>query len=314
VLTFDVEEHNRIEAAVGLVVSEGLKADYRQRLDSTTRWILDCLAERSILATFYVVGEIARHNPALVRAMSEAGHEVASHSQEHRRLHRLNSASFRADLRRSKETLEQVTGKPVVGFRAPTFSVTRETAWAVDVLAEERFLYDSSVYPVWHDRYGVPDAPRTPFWLAGRSHSILELPPATLRVGGSQLAVGGGGYFRLFPLFLMQKGIGQLTRGSHAAPAVLYFHPWEFDPDQPRLPLSAVGRFRTYVGLSRTQGRLLTLLDQHHFSRAVDVASDLLASPSHLPRYDLTARTQAEFSMPVPTQAARVTSDGLTEG
>src|SRR5438067_4975912 len=198
VLSFDVEEHYRIEAAAGLSVGDGLKAHYRERLCSSTYWLLDRLAEHDIRATFFVVGEIARHSPELVRAIHRAGHEVASHSWDHQRVHRLTPAQFRADVRRSKDALEQVTGERVVGYRAPTFSVVRQTAWALDVLAEEGMLYDSSVYPVRHDRYGVPGAPRSPFLARGVRHTLLELPPATLRLFGVNAPMGGGGYFPLF--------------------------------------------------------------------------------------------------------------------
>ncbi|HEX5273602.1 MAG TPA: polysaccharide deacetylase family protein, partial [Gemmataceae bacterium] len=156
ILSFDVEEHHRIEAAAGLTCEPGLRAEYARRMDCCTRWLLDELAALDIRATFFVVGQIARSHPDLVRAMHRAGHEVGSHSWEHLRVHRLTPDQFREDVRRSKEAIEDVTGEAVAGYRAPTFSVTRETAWAIDVLAELGLRYDSSVYPVRHDRYGVP--------------------------------------------------------------------------------------------------------------------------------------------------------------
>ena len=222
-----------------------------------------------------MVGEIAEHNPSLVRAIAEAGHEVASHSWNHQRVHSFTPATFRADVCRCKDALEQVTGEAVVGFRAPTFSIVRQTLWAIDVLAELGMLYDSSIYPVRHDRYGMPDAPRWPFLARGETHTLLELPPATWRVLGTNLAVGGGGYFRLFPLAVMRRGIAQTLRQGQPPVAMLYFHPWEFDPEQDRLPLSRLSRFRTYVGLPRSRGRLTSLLDQYVFERAVDVAATL---------------------------------------
>ncbi len=272
ILSFDVEEHDRIEAAVGLTVPSALKAHYRDRLDCTTRWLLDLLAERNIKATFFVVGQIAVDNPGLVRAITDAGHEVASHSWDHQRIHRHTPASFREDLRLSKDALEQATGQPVVGYRAPTFSIMRETAWALDVLAESGFLYDSSIYPVRHDRYGIPNAPRTPFWAKGRQHEILEIPPLTWRLFGMNLPVGGGGYFRLLPLAMMRRGIRQMQNDRDSGVAMLYFHPWEFDPDQQRLPLGRLSRFRTYVGINRSRHRLALLLAGHEFARACDVA------------------------------------------
>lgn len=277
ILSFDIEEHDRIEAARGLTINCQQKSHYRQRMDYATRWLLDQLAARAVPATFFVVGQIAESHPSLVRAIAAAGHEVASHSWDHRRVHHFTPETFRADVRRSKDALEQATGAPVVGFRAPTFSIVRQTLWAIDVLAELGLRYDSSIYPVRHDRYGIPDAPRWPFLAKGERHTLLELPPATWRVLGANLPVGGGGYFRLFPLAMMRRGLLQTLRQGQPPVAMLYFHPWEFDPEQERLPLSRLSRFRTYVGLSRSRRRLATLLEQHDFTRAADVAETLSA-------------------------------------
>jgi polysaccharide deacetylase family protein (PEP-CTERM system associated) len=285
ILSFDVEEHDRIEAAVGLDVPADLSEHCRLRVDAATRDVLGLLAEHETRATFFVLGELARDNPDLVRAIAEAGHEVASHGWNHRRLHRLTPASFREDLRLSVDALQQACGKPVVGYRAPTFSVTRQTAWAVDVLAEAGLLYDSSIYPVRHDRYGVPGAPRGPFLAAGERGSILELPPATLRLCGWTAPMGGGGYFRLFPLGLTLRAVRQTL--AESAVAMLYFHPWEFDLAQRRLPLGRVSGFRTYVGVGRTRARLAELLRVHRFERAVDVARRIPGAD--LPEVRLTA-------------------------
>lgn len=285
VASFDIEEHHRIEAAVGLAVSAELKADYAARMEASTRRLLDQLAGANVLATFYVVGEIARTHPKLIADIRAAGHEVGSHSWDHRRVHRFDPASFRADLRASKDALEQAAGAPVVGFRAPTFSVMKGTGWAIDVLAECGFEYDSSIFPVRHDRYGVPDAPRGPFLAVGREREILELPPLTYRVAGLNLPVAGGGYFRLFPLFMMRAGLRQVARGESPQVGMLYFHPWEFDPMQPRLPLKRLARWRTYVGVGRTTARLDALLKGFAFRRAVDVARDIRASGAALPRF-----------------------------
>jgi polysaccharide deacetylase family protein (PEP-CTERM system associated) len=293
VLSFDVEEHYRIEAAAGLNIGDGLKAHYRERLVPSTHWLLDRLAEHNIRATFFVVGEIARHSPELVRAIHRGGHEVASHSWDHQSVHRLTPAQFRMDVRQSKDALEQVTGEEVVGYRAPTFSVVRQTAWALDVLAEEGMRYDSSIYPVRHDRYGVPDAPRTPFLARGLRHTLLELPPATLRLLGANLPDGGGGYFRLFPLFLLKAALWQLHRNCDPPAAVLYFHPWEFDPQQQRLPLGRLNRFRTYVGIARSGARLRALLEGRLFTRAVDLAGQLGPRRTALPVFEVAGLAAA---------------------
>ena len=286
ILSFDVEEHDRIEAAVGLPPDPARRRGYGVRMAETTRRLLALLKEADVLATFYVVGEIAETDPGLVKEIAAAGHEVGSHSWDHRRVHRFDPVGFRDDLLRSKAALERVTGEPVFGFRAPTFSVVRETGWAIDVLAECGFAYDSSVFPVRHDRYGVPAAPRTPFVAEGNTNSILELPPATYRVLGQNLPVAGGGYFRLFPPAVMRAGLSQLRRTTPAV-GMLYFHPWEFDPGQPRLPLGRVSAWRTYVGVGRSEGRLARLLKRYRFRRAVDVANELKPRQGELSRFNV---------------------------
>jgi polysaccharide deacetylase family protein (PEP-CTERM system associated) len=195
----------------------------------------------------------------------------------------MSPAAFREDVRRSKDALEQAAGDAVVGYRAPTFSVVKRTAWALDVLGELGLLYDSSIFPVRHDRYGVPRAPRVPFLARGDGGAILEFPPATLRMLGNNLPVGGGGYFRLLPPAAIGHALAQVRRDGRPAVATLYFHPWEFDPDQPRLPLGRLSRFRTYVGIGRSRARLEALLARHRFARAVDVARRLDAIRHDLP-------------------------------
>jgi polysaccharide deacetylase family protein (PEP-CTERM system associated) len=287
ILSFDVEEHHRIEAARGISLPPGLQDVYKQRLEPSVRWILERLATHGIKATFFIVGQTAADNPALVRAIHEAGHEVASHGWDHRRLHELTPASFQEDVRRSKDTLEQLTGAPVCGYRAPTFSLVRDTAWAIDVLCELGLLYDSSIYPVRHDRYGVPHAPRAPFLARRAGATILEIPPATLRVGRVNVPIGGGGYFRLLPLAFLERSLRQARHECRPPVSMLYFHPWEFDPQQPRLPLAWHKRLRTYVGIRKSQPRLDNLLGRHRFERAVDVAAALNTVRSRLPEYPL---------------------------
>lgn len=275
VLSFDVEEHHRIEAASGLDVGHAAKRHYLERVGPATRWLLDQLDQSGHKATFFIVGELARDDPGLVQAVHRAGHEVASHGWDHRRIVTMTPEVFREDLRLSCDVLEQITGEAVAGYRAPTFSVLRRTAWALDLLAERGLLYDSSIYPVRHDRYGVPGAPRGPFLAQGAERSILELPPVTLRVGRSRVPMGGGGYFRLLPLAVTEQALNQTRRECDPPVAMLYFHPWEFDPDQPRLPLRPLSRFRTYVGIGRGRRRLSALLARRRFARAVDVARRL---------------------------------------
>lgn len=307
VLSFDVEEHDRIEAAAGLPVSGEAKRGYAARMEASTLRILEQLSAAKAPATFYIVGQIAETHPRLVRTIAEAGHEIGSHSWEHLRLNRHTPAGFRDDLKRSIEALEQAGGTKVVGFRAPTFSVTRATAWAVDEMANLGLRYDSSVFPVRHDRYGEPNAPRGPFLLQGAERSLLELPPLTYRIVGQNLPVAGGGYFRLFPPFIMRAGIRQLPE-EPAALGMLYFHPWEFDPGQPKLPLKRISRFRTYVGVRRSAARLGDLLKRYagRFRRAVDVVDDLEPMRDRLP----TFRFKDANSSPLGERVARRSRDG----
>jgi polysaccharide deacetylase family protein (PEP-CTERM system associated) len=287
VLSFDVEEHHRIEAAAGLEVTAELREQYGERMRDVTLWLLERLAELELRATFFVVGQIARTDPRLVRAIHEAGHEVASHGWDHRRILAMDPAGFREDLRTSKDALEQIAGAPVVGYRAPTFSLVRRTAWALDILAELGFLYDSSIYPVRHDRYGVPDAPRGPFLAQGSRDEILELPPATVHLFGVNWSIGGGGYFRLLPWPFMRWLLARSRRDRSCGATMLYFHPWEFDPDQPRLPLERLDRFRTYVGIRHGRARLTRLLAGRATTRAADLARDLRGRPDCLVRFRL---------------------------
>jgi polysaccharide deacetylase family protein (PEP-CTERM system associated) len=296
VLSFDVEEHYRIEAAAGLSFTDDRKQEYADRMAVTTRRLLAQLAAADVRATFFLVGRIAVTDPTLVREIADAGHEVGAHGWDHQRVHRFTPESFRDDIRRCKDALEQATGRPVFGYRAPTFSVVKETGWAVDVLASSGLTYDSSIFPVRHDRYGIPDAPRTPFVVEGTAAAILEMPPATYRFAGQNLPVAGGGYFRLFPLAVMRVGIAQMCRRTSPAVAMLYFHPWEFDPGQPRLPLRRLSRWRTYVGVGRSEARLGRLLSRYKFRRAIDIAKEL--DPASLPRFRVAGGLAAPANGP----------------
>ena len=287
ILSFDIEEHHRIEAAAHLTVSNELQATYAQRMEATTRRLLDQLASHRVLATFYIVGEIARSYPKLVQDIAAAGHEIGTHSHRHLRIHRMTPESFAEDLRQSIDALSQCAGVPVAGFRAPTFSVTRLTAWAVDVLIESGLKYDSSIFPVRHDRYGVPDAPRFPYWLQGTTGRILELPPLTYRGLARNWPVAGGGYFRLFPLACLKAGVAQMQRAKQ--PSMLYIHPWECDPGQPELPLKAISKFRTYHGIANTTKRLEKVLKtyKNSFRRAMDVVGLLEQSNEAIESFSL---------------------------
>ncbi|MFO0813504.1 MAG: XrtA system polysaccharide deacetylase [Gemmatales bacterium] len=299
ILSFDVEEHNRIEAAAGLAFPDSQINHYSNRAYSTTRRLVQILSESNSKATFFVVGEFAARFPELVREIHDEGHEVASHGWDHRPVTRLTRAAFREDIEKSKDALEQIIGAPVHGYRAPTFSIMKRTAWAIDELVDAGYTYDSSIFPVHHDRYGVSDAPTKPFRCYGLNDqtSILEIPPLTIRTGFTNIPIAGGGYFRLFPLIFLKAGIW-FNRSQDPAVSMLYFHPWEFDPKQPKLPLTRTNRWRTYVGIGRSESRLKRIILRFtsitQFRKAIDVVSQL--KDEKLVEY----RLDQTFHTPIP--------------
>lgn len=254
-LSFDVEEYFHIEAAHGRIARDQWDR-LPSRVEASVELLLSLLARYKRPATFFILGDAARRCPRLAPRIAAAGHEIASHGSMHDRLHRLSPRTFRQDLLDSRRRLEDQTGKAVIGYRAPTWSVTRATAWAIDVLAQAGFSYDASIFPVRHPWYGVPDGLRGPYLVqhAVDGPLLCEMPPLTWRVAGRNWPVAGGGYFRLLPLWFMHRGLAQAARD--ARPAILYFHPWEFDPDLPSMPLSWTGRLRTYAGLDKSLRRL----------------------------------------------------------
>ncbi len=267
-MTVDVEDYFHVSVFDGVVPRhswDGLES----RVCANTERLLGIFNETGVSATFFVLGWVAERFPGLVKAIAAEGHEVASHGHGHRLVYDLTRTAFRDDVRRSKDLLESATGKPVFGYRAPSYSVTSRSLWALDVLIEEGFRYDASIFPIYHDRYGIPGSPRHPYLLQ-REYTLLEAPGSTVRLGPFNLPVAGGGYFRILPYAWTRWGIRRLNTVERA-PAIFYLHPWEIDPDQPRLPASTLGRFRHYRNLSKTEGRLRALLGDFQFSTMVTV-------------------------------------------
>ncbi len=262
-MTIDVEDYFQVEAFAATIDRQ----DWDRlpgRVERNTGLLLEILGEAGVQATFFTLGCIARQHPALARRIVAEGHELASHGTDHRRVDRQSPAAFRADVRNSKRILEDAGGVAVYGYRAPTFSIGRATAWAHPILAEEGYRYSSSVYPVRHDIYGTPGAPHFPF---APCPQMIEIPLTTVRVLGKDLHASGGGYFRLFPYQLSRL---LLARAGAAGPAppVFYLHPWEVDPEQPRqyeAPLRS--RVRHYLNLGRTEPRLRRLLRDFAWTR-----------------------------------------------
>ena len=233
-------------------------------MERNTERLLQVLAESGVEATFFILGWVAERHPQLVRRVLAEGHELASHGSGHVRADRQSPEEFRDDVRRSKRVLEDLGGAPIHGYRAPTFSIGGRSKWAHTVLAEEGYSYSSSVYPVKHDLYGTPEAPRTPF---SPVPGILEIPLTSVRILGVDMPASGGGYFRLLP-YPLTRGLLHYARRVNRSPAIFYLHPWEIDPEQPRQELAPwKSRFRHYLNLDRTEARLRRLLRNFTWTR-----------------------------------------------
>jgi len=262
-LTIDVEDYFQVNAFEPYVARESWDR-YPLRVADNVARLLDLLDQYGVKATFFVLGWVAERLPGVVREIEGRGHDIACHGYGHQLVYRIGPKLFREDIRRAKGVLEAITGAAVTGYRAPTYSITRESLWAFDILIEEGFRYDSSVFPVYHDTYGIPDAPRFPYTVRRAGGSIEEFPLSTLPLefaGRSlQLPIAGGGYLRLLPVPLIKWGIDRINR-LEGKPAVLYLHPWEIDPGQPRIAGAGwKSRFRHYNNLSKTESKLRYLL------------------------------------------------------
>ena len=272
-MTIDVEDYFQVQAFADVIDRDSWE-HWPRRVEANTDRILDALAHRGARATFFTLGWVAERHPALIGRIVRAGHELASHGYGHERVDTLTHEAFRADLMRAKGVLEDAGGAAVIGYRAPTFSIGPANPWAWDVLEETGHRYSSSVFPVSHDLYGTPDAPRVPY--RPRDGALWEIPLTTVRLGRRNFPCAGGGYFRLLPYAAYRLGLRH--RAHHdAGPAIFYTHPWELDPGQPTIPgASARARFRHRVNLGRMQDRFRALLDDFAWDRMDHVFADLL--------------------------------------
>ena len=258
----DVEEYFQVSAFERVVPRERWRA-LPSRVALGTALLLDLLARHGTSGTFFVLGWVAERHPELVRRIAAAGHEIASHGYWHRRVCTLTPGEFREDVRRARAVLEDVTGEEITGFRAPSFSITPGTEWALDVLLEEGHVYDSSLFPIHRPGYGHPAAPRSPGWIDCGSGRIFEFPLATARVLGARIPAAGGGYLRQFPYAVTRTAFRQ--HEAAGLPAVFYAHPWEVDAAQPRLDVGALTRLRHYRGLDVMLPRIERLLREFRF-------------------------------------------------
>jgi len=268
-ISFDVEDYFQVEA-LSSAVSRPEWDRWPARVAANTDRLLALLDDKAVHATFFILGWVAERHPGLVRRIAAAGHEVACHGFSHEAIFRQSPATFRDETRRCKALLEDLAQRRVRGYRAATWSITARSLWALEILADEGFVYDSSIFPVRHDLYGIPGAPRVPHRIRlADGRVLLEFPPSTVRIGPATLPVAGGGYFRLLPWPVTRWAIRRIN--GEGLPFMFYLHPWEVDPDQPRVKVGLKSRFRHYTNLSTCAGKLRRLLDEFEVGTAGDV-------------------------------------------
>jgi len=266
-LTVDVEDYFHVSALAPSIPRETWSTR-ESRVTANTHKLLDLFAQFGVHGTFFVLGWVAERHPQLVKDIAAAGHEIACHGFSHRLVYDQSPAEFREETFRSKKLLEDITGSAVLGYRAASYSIVRRSLWALDILVEIGFTYDSSIFPVRHDRYGIPDAERAPHRMSTPAGgSIAEWPMATASILGFRLPVAGGGYFRLLPYWLSRWGLDSINR-REKRPFMFYLHPWEIDPAQPRIPAGRLSRFRHYTNLEKCEARLRRLLGEFRFGTA----------------------------------------------
>lgn len=277
-LTVDVEEYYDAEAFSG-VIARSDREKYPPHVENNTMELLRLFQENGARGTFFVLGNVARKHPGLVRSILESGHEVGSHGNEHRMITKMSPAEFREDVRKSRKILEDISGAAILGYRAPTFSIVKSTEWAHEILRDEGYRYSSSVFPIRHDRYGWPEFGIQPRKMAVRGDRwIWEIPLSADRMGGFHVPFGGGGYFRLYPLFLTEYFLRRLIRNGR--PAVVYVHPWEIDRQHPRIAMPVLRRTRHYAGIMGMKEKLQCLLRSYRFARMDEFLKSAPAVPS----------------------------------
>ena len=278
-MSIDVEDYFHVSVFDGIVPRTEWERMESRVVANTTR-LLEIFDEFSVRSTFFVLGWVAERHPDLVRAIAGRGHEIASHGYAHRLVYDQTPAAFRADVRRAKQLLEDASGRPVVGYRAPSYSITARSLWALDVLLEEGYQYDSSIFPIRHDRYGIPLSGRQPYAIERNGGTLVEVPGSTTHLGPLNLPVAGGGYFRILPYGWTRWGIDRVNR-TERLPVVFYLHPWEIDPEQPRLRAGSLGQFRHYRNLHLTELRLRRLLREFRFDTVETVVTKARTAVPH---------------------------------
>lgn len=275
-LTIDLEDYFQVSAFESVISREKWHS-LPYRVEKNTNKLLELLDNNHSKATFFILGWVAQKSPGLIRKIDQMGHEIASHSFDHRRVNHLTPIQFKEDCLKSKSILEDLSGKPVIGYRAPTFSISHKTPWAHPILEELGFTYSSSVYPIKHDAYGWPGSPRFPY--IATPNGLLEIPQTTAQFGRLRVPCAGGGYFRLYPYVLSHYLIDRVNVNDKQ-PCIFYLHPWELDPLQPKQKgIRMTTRMRHYLNLSRMQSRLERLLKDFQWKSIYDVFIETVEQP-----------------------------------
>lgn len=282
-MSVDVEDYFHVAALAGSI-DRSRWEHMEYRAEENTRRLLDLFDEFQIKSTFFVLGWVAQRSPQLIREIHRRGHEVASHGMSHKLVYNQTPAEFAGETYKSKALLEDLIGEPVLGYRASTYSITKRSLWALDILKEAGFAYDSSIFPIHHDAYGIPDAQPIPGLVeTPKGAQIVEFPMSTAPMLGVRLPVSGGGYFRLLPYSLTRAGLRKLNQKLQR-PFIFYLHPWEIDPQQPRVKTKLLSKLRHYTNLDRCEGRLRQLIGEFRFAPVRDVlrSKQLLARETSL--------------------------------
>jgi polysaccharide deacetylase family protein (PEP-CTERM system associated) len=278
-MTVDVEDYFHV-AALAESIDRSRWEEMEYRAEANTRRLLDLFEQNGVHATFFVLGWVARRSPELIREIHRRGHEVASHGMSHKLVYNQTPEEFSRETYEAKALLEDIIGVPVLGYRASTYSITARCLWALDILREAGFAYDSSIFPIRHDLYGIPDAPVAPSRIGTpKGESIVEFPMSTAPMFGARIPVSGGGYFRLLPYWLTRAGLAKLNTKLQR-PFIFYLHPWEVDPDQPRVQASWKSTLRHYTNLDRCEARLRRLVREFRFGRVRDVLTNAALLPA----------------------------------
>jgi len=276
VISVDVEDYFHVEAFASHLSPTSWDS-FAPRVEANVDRALELFARRDVSATFFILGWVADRFPAVVRRIAESGHEVGCHGFAHQHIRRQSPAEFREDIRRARGSLMDQARQPVHSYRAPSFSIVRETLWALGILAEEGIRFDSSIFPAHHDLYGIPEANRFPHWLPTTNRqAVFEFPPTTIRLAGRNWGAGGGGYLRFAPYGLTRWALRRINV-QEQQPAMVYFHPWELDPDQPRIRTSLRSRLRHYTNLATMAGKVEQLLRDFQFTTLTEACRELEA-------------------------------------